>query len=214
MLQILCKTPAAIFKIQIPANTKSKFNTHPQGSPPTCSQVFCPHFVTTTQFSLCTLLSTLLPLWALTPRHPYGSHPTYKEPSINTMFISFLDHDNHERFLFYEPLNSIHLVFILLPSCDFLNWYKFCFPFLRFRSQCLIIVIVLLIWYMSFPRTLGRSFGWGNKHFLLSCQKGSFWSFPPKRGLCPKLILIKVSKHIADMGYENDRTPNISTCSL
>ena len=26
MLQILCKTPAAIFKIQIPANTKSKFN--------------------------------------------------------------------------------------------------------------------------------------------------------------------------------------------
>ena len=28
MLQILCKTPAAIFKIQIPANTKSKFNTH------------------------------------------------------------------------------------------------------------------------------------------------------------------------------------------
>ena len=24
MLQILCKTPAAIFKIQIPANTKSK----------------------------------------------------------------------------------------------------------------------------------------------------------------------------------------------
>ena len=29
MLQILCKTPAAIFKIQIPANTKSKFNTPP-----------------------------------------------------------------------------------------------------------------------------------------------------------------------------------------
>ena len=27
MLQILCKTPAAIFKIQIPANTKSKFNS-------------------------------------------------------------------------------------------------------------------------------------------------------------------------------------------
>ena len=27
MLQILCKTPAAIFKIQIPADTKSKFNT-------------------------------------------------------------------------------------------------------------------------------------------------------------------------------------------
>ena len=26
MLQILCKTPAAIFKIQIPADTKSKFN--------------------------------------------------------------------------------------------------------------------------------------------------------------------------------------------
>ena len=26
MLQILCKTPAAIFKIQILANTKSKFN--------------------------------------------------------------------------------------------------------------------------------------------------------------------------------------------
>ena len=26
MLQILWKTPAAIFKIQIPANTKSKFN--------------------------------------------------------------------------------------------------------------------------------------------------------------------------------------------
>ena len=29
MLQILRKTPAAIFKIQIPANTKSKFNTPP-----------------------------------------------------------------------------------------------------------------------------------------------------------------------------------------
>ena len=28
MLQILCKTPAAIFKIQIPTNTKSKFNTY------------------------------------------------------------------------------------------------------------------------------------------------------------------------------------------
>ena len=28
MLQILCKTPAAIFKIQIPANTKSKFNRY------------------------------------------------------------------------------------------------------------------------------------------------------------------------------------------
>ena len=27
MLQILCKTPAAIFKIQILANTKSKFNS-------------------------------------------------------------------------------------------------------------------------------------------------------------------------------------------
>ena len=27
MLQILCKTPAAIFKIQIPTDTKSKFNT-------------------------------------------------------------------------------------------------------------------------------------------------------------------------------------------
>ena len=26
MLQILCKTPVAIFKIQIPTNTKSKFN--------------------------------------------------------------------------------------------------------------------------------------------------------------------------------------------
>ena len=29
MLQILCKTPTAIFKIQIPTNTKSKFNTPP-----------------------------------------------------------------------------------------------------------------------------------------------------------------------------------------
>ena len=29
MLQILWKTPAVIFKIQIPANTKSKFNTPP-----------------------------------------------------------------------------------------------------------------------------------------------------------------------------------------
>ena len=27
MLQISCKSPAAIFKIQIPADTKSKFNT-------------------------------------------------------------------------------------------------------------------------------------------------------------------------------------------
>ena len=35
MLQILCKTPAAIFKIQIPTNTKSKFNRayHPNFSP-------------------------------------------------------------------------------------------------------------------------------------------------------------------------------------
>ena len=30
LLQILCKTPAAIFKIQIPANTKSKFNRSDQ----------------------------------------------------------------------------------------------------------------------------------------------------------------------------------------
>ena len=29
MLQILWKTPAVIFKIQIPANTKSKYNTPP-----------------------------------------------------------------------------------------------------------------------------------------------------------------------------------------